>query len=208
MPKKLELKGKRFGKLLVVGYLGQNKYHKTVWLVRCDCGTEKAVIGSSMTSGSTTSCGCDRDRAVKNLNWKHGGRGSTEYNIWKNMRQRCNNPRNPAYKNYGARGVKICARWDDFSLFLKDVGKRPTERHTLDRIDNDGNCESGNCRWALRRTQSRNTRRNRRMTYKGKTQVLTDWANELDIDFYALMWRLDNGWTVERAFTTPSRRHS
>lgn len=95
--------------------------------------------------------------------WKHGHAGkhvkTSEYNIWRAMRARCANPKNPDYKSYGGRGISVCERWQDFSIFLSDMGERPSKNHSLDRIDNDGNYEPGNVRWATIQEQASNTSR-------------------------------------------------
>ena len=116
------------------------------------------------------------------------------------MRTRCNNPNREAYKNYGARGITVCKRWDSYENFFKDMGERP-EGKTLDRIDNDANYEPGNCRWATRQEQSDNNRRTRSIEYAGKTQSLREWCRELDLNYtttWARLYQLH--WPVGRAF--------
>lgn len=129
---------------------------------------------------------------------------SPEYNAWRALIQRCTNPRNPGYADYGGRGIRVCRRWlRSFSAFLADVGRRPTSQHTLERSNNDHGYEPGNVVWATRAEQLRNTRRTRHLTHDGRTQCLVDWAIELGIKPRALRARLDRGWTVEQALTIP-----
>ena len=117
------------------------------------------------------------------------------------MNRRCNNKNVKSYPNYCGRGIKICARWRDFANFLADMGQRPPGME-LDRINNDGDYEPGNCRWADLRTQARNKRSVRPITFGGRTQLLSDWATELGINLTTISMRLDvYGWSVERALT-------
>lgn len=129
-----------------------------------------------------------------------------EYHIWYGIIQRCNNPKNHAYGHYGGRGIKACARWqgeDGFEHFMEDMGARPDKNVSIDRIDNNGDYCPENCRWADKKTQGNNRRDNRPITFNGKTQNLTQWAEELGINRNTLHTRLNRGWSVERALMTP-----
>lgn len=127
------------------------------------------------------------------------------YKIWLSLKQRCTNPRNKGYKNYGGRGINVCRQWlTSFQEFLEDVGERPSPKHSLDRIDNDGDYEPGNVRWVIRGEQNRNKRGNVLLTWGGKTMLLTDWARGLGIAHATLRSRLTKGWSLERALTTPN----
>jgi hypothetical protein len=151
----IDLAGQRFGRLTVVSY-GKNA--REGWFCRCDCGVEWFVPSGSLRNGSTRSCGClKRDEMSQRLR-THGGAFMPEYKIWEAMRRRCSKPSDPSYKNYGARGISVCERWLDYGNFLADMGKRPTPKHTLDRTNNDGNYEPGNCHWATRSEQAKNRR--------------------------------------------------
>jgi hypothetical protein len=142
---------------------------------------------------------------ISAANRKHGDATHThrasEYRIWSLMIQRCNTPSNPAYRIYGARGIKVCRRWLSYENFLKDMGRRPSTKHTLERRDNDKGYTPSNCSWAPRKTQQRNMRRNRRITLHGKTQCLAAWSEELGIPRQTIANRLDRGWSVEKALT-------
>lgn len=136
---------------------------------------------------------------------KHGRRHSTEYNTWAGMKMRCLNPNNPKYPRYGGRGITICAEWvADFGAFFNDMGPRPSPAHTLDRIDNDGNYEPSNCRWALPKAQSNNRSTTRQFTYKDCTGTLYDIAAYTGVPRRLLRFRLDLGWDLTRAVEQPA----
>ena len=199
MSKKLQLKGKQFGRWTVLEYAGTWN-RNTHWKVRCDCGTERVIKGTYLTSGQSRSCGClmaDKNRERQT----HGETGSRLYYIWCAMRYRCENPTDPAYSNYGARGIKVCNRWQSFENFRADMGRRPKGK-TLDRIDNDGDYEPSNCCWSTYVEQTHNTRRNRWVTFNGKTLIVSDWARETGISESLIRYRLNHGWTTKQALTT------
>jgi hypothetical protein len=123
------------------------------------------------------------------------------------MKARCNNPQNPNYPRYGARGVKVCERWEsDFVNFLEDMGRSPGPGYSLEREDNDGNYEPSNCRWATKTEQARNRRSNKRLTFRGLTLTQAEWAERTGIPQSTLHLRVKYGWTVERALTQPLRK--
>ena len=160
--------GERFGRLKVIGratpQVDRRRRWRFRWRCRCNCGKEAMVLEDNLKGGRSRSCGClAQDRRVK-AQLKHGfnRRGETlpEYDIWKAMKQRCANPNNISYKHYGARGIKVCRRWErSFLAFIKDVGRRPSPNHSIDRIDNDGDYKPGNVRWATESQQQRNKRK-------------------------------------------------
>jgi hypothetical protein len=134
------------------------------------------------------------------------GRGTSTYNIWVMMKQRCHNPRCKDYPNYGGRGIRVCSRWiNSFANFLKDMGERPPGMQ-LDRLDNSGDYEPSNCRWATFSQQARNRRSNVVITFRGRSMVLTDWAKELGINWGTLKGRINRGWSVARVLSTPVER--
>lgn len=134
---------------------------------------------------------------------KHGLTGSTEHNIWCGIRKRCNNPRDRLYPYYGARGIKVCARWDDFAAFLADMGPRPSSQHSIERRDNDKGYEPINCCWATRIQQMRNKRDNRLLTHLGRTQCVTAWAAELGLSVHTIRKRLYGGASAGAALRRP-----
>ena len=151
MPAFINITGQRFGHLVAVARQGTAPDGHVLWWCRCDCGKTKLIPGGSLRSGSTKSFGCYHSQQY------HHRSKTPIWNCWKNMLQRCYNPKNPCYKNYGGRGIIVCDRWKEFVNFLADMGERPAGM-SLDRINNDGNYEPGNCRWATRKQQSQNRR--------------------------------------------------
>lgn len=169
---------------------------------RCDCGKFPHIaLINSMKSGRTTSCGCQQKRIAT----KHGLYRSMLYRKWNAMRARCNNPKSSRYKEYGGRGISICDRWKTLHAFIDDMGPTYFSGAEIDRKDVNGNYEPSNCRWLTHVEQASNKRSNVLIEWRGKNQCITHWANELGIPMQALRMRLSRyGWSVERAFTTPS----
>lgn len=132
---------------------------------------------------------------------------TSTHNSWVQMRARCNSKTHHAYARYGGRGITVCDRWDDFRNFFEDMGERPTGK-TLDRINNDGNYEPANCRWATRKKQSNNSSSVHPVSYNGKIQSITLWAEELGISRSLIASRLRRGWPIEKALTQSSRDYS
>lgn len=131
-----------------------------------------------------------------------GGKRSPEYNAWLHMRERCLDPKNPRYRDYGGRGIQVCNRWlSSFENFLKDMGDRPSPQHSLDRTDNGKNYELSNCQWATRLQQQNNTRWNTRVTVNGESRTLAEWARVSGLDYKLIFLRLQRGWTIEQAVT-------
>jgi len=213
MPKKIDLTGRRFGRLIVLHDTGERKNRCVAWHCKCDCGNEVDVRGDNLTSGNTTSCGCYNRERVVEANTTHGmSRQEKTYPVyvaWKSMLWRCENPNYKQYKDYGGRGVKVCEEWHDPVVFIDwALANGWREGLTLDRINNNGNYEPDNCRWATRKEQAQNRRSNHLVTFNGKTQCLTDWATELGINGRTLFYRIDRlHWPIERALTEPIRGH-
>lgn len=187
--KKLQLTGQRFGRLVVIGEATPSDptpggtQSRMRWLCRCDCGVERVVLRASLTSGNTKSCGCYRvEEGIKKgkATKKHGGYvgnyPSPEWYTWSSMKSRCTNPKNPGYKHYGGRGITICERWASFENFLADMGKRPSDELSLDRIDVNGPYAPDNCRWATVKQQTRNTRRSVFVEFRGETKTVAEWC--------------------------------
>lgn len=193
-----DLTGKTFGRLSVVRRAAPQqgkKQQKTRYVCACSCGAEKVIRGDALTSGATTSCGClSRERSTT-----HGMRHTVVYRKWIGMRQRCNDPNCPQYPRYGGRGIKVSERWNSFESFLEDMGLPPTGKHQPDRIDNDGDYELGNVRWATPQQNANNRSNNRFYEYCGERKTLREWANRTGIKYSTLQYRIDHGWTMERA---------
>lgn len=159
MAKKVDMVGQRIGRLKVISEAGRNKRKKVIWKCECDCGKIKTISRSSLQAGRTLSCGCQGRENRLRACTKHGWYGSPEHKSWRAMRDRCRNLKHSAYKNYGGRGITICKRWDDFRNFLKDMGVKPSNKHTIERRDNNGNYEPSNCMWDTVANQNKNKRR-------------------------------------------------
>lgn len=169
----------------------------------CECGTKWSVWRRSLYTGGTKSCGCFRREFSARKCTKHGMFYSRIYAIWVGMRQRCNNPRNQRYTFYGARGIKVCKRWDNFEDFLSDVG-HPPDGMSLDRINNNGDYEPGNVRWATHAQQMLNTRKNRHIEFDGQVMTVSQWAKKFGISPGTLSNRVFVlGWDIAKALTTP-----
>jgi hypothetical protein len=205
----IDLTGKRFGRWFVISRAENNSSGRACWLCRCICGTERVLAGILLRNGHSQSCGCFKREQIIVRSTKHGhnpanGPTSATYYSWASMINRCTNPRNKSFPRYGGRGIIVCERWFDFRNFLADMGEKPNGRLSLDRIDNNGNYERDNCRWATRKEQARNTRRNR--TLNGQTKSITEWAEIYKLPRWIIYDRLRLKWSIEKVLTTPVRR--
>lgn len=201
MAKPSDLSGLRYGRLLVTSLVYVRPRR---WSCVCDCGTVKIVQASALTSGNTKSCGCIHREQLSDRNRKHGMTDAPEYKIWQLMKARCRSNLE-RHKNYSGRGIKVCDRWNSFEAFIADMGPRPSPRHSIDRRDNSGDYEPGNCRWATPEQQMRNTRRNRLMTIAGVTRPLIEWCQEYKAPYHRTRDRMDRlGWPPLRALTQAS----
>lgn len=204
MPKRLDLTGKVFGKWKAIKFSHLNKTKAAYWKVECECGVIGIVRTSALTDGSSTSCGCVAGELISKSRTTHGSTSSPEYHAWRGLKKRCLLEDNASYIHYGARGIKVCKEWlNSFETFLNDMGLKPTPKHTIERIDVNGNYEKSNCKWATWQEQQRNRRNNRLVEWGGKIKCISDWAEELGVNRSALSYRLINGgWSTEKAFCT------
>jgi hypothetical protein len=205
------LTGEPFGRWVVIGFSGPNPRRGGNWSCRCKCGAERVVIGESLTSGKSTSCGClfrENSRTAATTHGHTRGREmSPEYGSWRAMVERCTNPANKCYPLYGGRGIVVCGRWrDSFEAFLEDMGARLSPKHSLDRIDPNGGYEPENCRWLTHKEQCRNRRRHTTLTHLGETLCVSEWAERIGISVNTLHYRLSRGWDAERTLTEPVRK--
>lgn len=172
---------------------------KRYYIFKCDCGKEKSIIFQNVLCGYSKSCGC---LLLKGNNTKHGGKGTRLYNIWKSMRERCNNPNNINHKTYYDNGIKVCAEWDDFSVFKKwALSNGYSEKLTIDRIDSKGNYNPLNCRWATYIEQANNTKSTRFITFNGKTLSYSQWERELGLSRGLISSRISKGWNIEKVLS-------
>lgn len=208
MPPRKDLVGQQFGRLTVVEFAGINKKRNALWLCKCECGGTKTVTSYELTHSLIKSCGCLSKENLSILhtnNLIHGLANSRTFKIWVGMKQRCLNPNNSSYFKYGGRGITVAPRWiNSFENFLEDMKEAPAGC-SIERIDNNGDYEPGNCKWSNPKEQARNRRSSYLITYQGRTQSLAAWAEELDIKYVTLRARLEVfKWTVEQSFTTPT----
>lgn len=179
--------GNKYGKLTPIEVIEKNKHGLLLYNCLCDCGNIKVVGSRYLTEGRITSCGCARKKSK-------GKSNSITYKSWISAKQRCLNPNNHNYKNYGRRGIKMCERWiNSFVAFLEDMGERPSPNHTLDRIDNNGNYEQSNCRWATKREQSNNTRTNRLIKINDKEITVSEFSRKYGINISNVFYELKKG---------------
>lgn len=204
-----KLNGQRFGRLVA----GDVIRRPGKWYIqcKCDCGKEKLVRHDHLKSGRTSSCGCYKIEVTKLSNTRHGDCRRTEdhapeFTAWVGMNDRCGNPRNPAFHRYGGRGIQVCEEWkESYPAFLAHVGRKPSPEHSIERINNDGNYEPKNVRWATKVEQCNNRRTNRFLEFRGKTQTIAQWGREVGISNLTIQARLKYGWSTEKTLTTPVR---
>lgn len=196
--------GYRIGKLVVVEYLGLNENKRNIWKCRCDCGNEKIYMTSQLTNGKTKSCGCSHHEIGKYLR-KYNDRDRKLYYRWTLIKQRCNNPNNKRYKDYGGRGITICNEWNNDFYSFRDwaISNGYEENLTIDRIDNNKGYSPDNCRWVTNKQQANNKRTNRYITIDGITKTMKQWADEYNIDYHTVQNRIFHGWDEIEAIITP-----
>lgn len=207
MTARLDVSGQRYGRLVAISFSRRNSTGNTLWNCKCDCGNELEVLLPSLRRGNTRSCGCWLKELRIERKTTHGKKRTRAWLSWASMRARCLNQKNPAYKDYGGRGIVICQRWlDSFQNFFDDMGDRP-DGLSLERIDVNGNYEPGNCKWATDKEQTRNQRRTRRITFNGETLSSAEWGERLAMPSRLIRYRIDTlGWDVESALTRPVQK--
>lgn len=203
MPKKAKnLIGKQFEKLTVVSNGKKTHDGRSLLNCLCDCGNSTTILAFHW--GEIKSCGClVKEKNIERLK-THGYTATPTHKTWLNMKNRCLNPNATGFRHYGGRGIKMCDRWLKFSNFLADMGEKPPGL-TLERINVDGDYSLKNCKWATIEEQSRNTTRNRFITFEEETRTLKDWAKINNINYSTIRHRLNSGWSVEKTLTVPAR---
>lgn len=175
--------GKKFGRLKVIGRAGCQG-SKATWFCECECGATKVVLGESLRNGRSRSCGCLRRGLSSRCMTTHGMSGTRPYQIWQNMIRRCSDSTLSSYWRYGGRGISVCPRWRVFENFWRDMDKGYEDSLTIDRIDNDGNYEPGNCRWATPSEQSRNKESSLLIEYQGTKLPLIEVADAAKVNYF------------------------
>lgn len=219
----INLTGRKIGRWLVGEYVPKGSHPKTVhhagWKCVCECGRTGIVWTGPLNRGASNSCGCITAETASRRSKTHGKSRTAEHTAWKRMVGRCHNSRSKDWKNYGGRGIKVCAGLkQSFSAFLALIGDRPSESHSIDRRDNSRNYACGRCkecakkkwelnvRWATRGEQNRNRRNTLTITWQGITRPLAEWCEIQSIPYQRAFSRIARGWDAERALTAPPRR--
>ena len=187
MPEKIDLVGRRFGKLTVLAEHPERKCHEIMWVCKCDCGNTKVIRGNNLRQGKSTTCGCSTI--------KHGMRNTRLWSVWDGIRKRCYNPNHKWYKRYGGRGITICDEWlkDHGAFFSWALANGYQDSLTIDRIDNNGNYCPENCRWIDMKTQLNNRCNNIPVEINGETKTIGEWAAITRIDYQTLYRRYRRG---------------
>lgn len=214
MPVAENLSGKRFGKLVAVCDIGRTSRGR-IWNCICDCGAETTSISTYLKNGHKRSCGCLHAESARVAGEKQRTHGHTskerkksasEYHAWSSMKSRCLNPNVHNYKRYGARGITVCERWADFQNFYADMGPKPSSKHSLERLDTNGNYEPKNCVWADAFQQASTRTNVRSIEAFGKIMTAAAWSRETGIPATVIRNRLDSGWDVEKALSVSVRK--
>lgn len=199
--------GTKFGRLTVIdGSIRLNGQLKLK--CRCDCGTEKFIRPGHLSNNTTQSCGCLASELSSKRATVHGelvnhSPRTPEYKSWQKMIGRCVNPNNHAYENYGGRGISVFPDWvKSFAVFLSYIGRKPTSEHSIERIENGGNYEPGNVRWATMVEQANNRRTNRRISFCGTTLTAAQWELKTGIKSFTILERIKRGWSITKTLTT------
>jgi hypothetical protein len=189
--KAIDLTGQVFSNLKVITRAGYHETYRTIWLCRCLlCKRGVKVRSYGLRSGQNTSCGCDRIKRLREAATTHGKTKTPEYATWRQMLYRCRTPTSANYDDYGGRGIDFDPRWESFEVFLRDMGRRPSARHSLDRRDNDLGYWPDNCRWTTAKKQLRNRRDNLYLTVNGVTRLVVEWAEITGLSQWTIKSRM------------------
>lgn len=181
--------GSKFGMVTVISKTDIRSGTHRLWQCSCDCGRNVLATMSDLRTGRRKSCGCLKGANLITNGAHIGGKRMPEYGIWAGMKERCSNPKCKKFERYGSRGISVCEDWQDFASFLKDMGRRPSRDHSLDRRDNDGNYEPGNCRWVVLEVQANNKSTNVFLTIDGEKRSLTQWSKVAGIHQMTIRYR-------------------
>jgi hypothetical protein len=198
--------GMKFNRWTVIERAENTKLGQAQWKCICECGNTSIVAGRDLRQNKSRSCGCLQRETATIVKRTHGKSNTRLHRIWSAMRARCYNLNSHEYDRYGGRGIEVCEEWrSNFESFYEWAIKNGyADSLSIDRINNDGNYEPSNCRWATNKVQASNRRTIRLIEYKGEKKILMDWAETLKINYHTLASRLHSGkWTIEEAFSTP-----
>lgn len=195
-----DLVGQKFGRILVISRDHVDKNRHVYWKCLCDCGVETVIASSSLLNGRTRSCGCLARELTSKTHFKHGMKNTRLYGIWSKMKERCNDTENPKFARYGGHGISVCEEWQKSFISFKDwaLAHGYKDNLSIDRINNDGNYEPSNCRWADAITQANNTSANRRITIDGETHTITEWERIMGYKHGVIFARLNYGKMSEK----------
>ena len=203
---KRDLTGMSFGRLSVIAPIGVDKFRRTIWKLRCSCGKFVTVQVGDLTSGRTNSCGCLKIEMLIKRTRTHGESDSTpEYIAWKAMHRRCKKNNKYKKRRYWDRGIRVCKRWEEFKNFLIDMGRRPSDKHSIDRINNNKGYSLKNCRWATVEEQSFNKQNSVITRYRGNIISLMELSKIVKVKYATLLYRYHRGYRGIRLYK-PSRK--
>ena len=207
-----DLTGRIFGKLKVLHIGERAKNSHIQWLCECECGNEKLILGSSLRSKRTNSCGCYRSQEAKRNNTKNKTTrrkiNPMEYVVWQSVKQRCYDSKCVSYEYYGGRDIKVCDRWlESFENFYEDMGERPTDKHKLGRLDIQKNYEPSNCKWTLKTLRLNIGKNSRYLTVDGETKTMKEWSIISGIRYGAIKDRVNRGWEHKEAIFKPTGKY-
>lgn len=198
MRKIQDLTGKVIGKLTVIRKSPEKKYNQTTWECLCSCGNTTLVVTGSLNTGRIAGCIKCKSNAT------HGLSRSKEYHAWQRIKVRCYHKNREEYKSYGGRGITVCKRWlNSFENFYADMGDCPSNSHSIDRIDVNGNYEPSNCRWATLKEQCNNKRTNHFLEFNGESKTIQQWCDFFGLADTTVHNRLKRGWSIEDTLTKP-----
>lgn len=208
----LSLIGSKFGRLTVLnlrGFIrhkGSEDHRMAMWYCRCDCGKDACVAGNALTTGNTKSCGCLRVVGIVKHGYASGGGKHRLYMVWLTMRERCRNPHNESFPDYGGRGIYVCDRWQKFEAFLEDMGSTWKRGLKIERTDNNGPYCKENCYWATDLEQANNKRNNRYLSFAGERLTVAQWSRRTGLKSGLIQDRISRGWESDRVLSILDQR--
>lgn len=201
--RKIEMIGRKFGDWIVLEEV-EKRNNKRAFLCQCACSKQYVVMGDNLRNGTSEQCMSCSSKIKGGKHKTHGMTNTKVFDLWHSIKQRCNYPKHRSYKNYGAKGIRICERWaQSFEAFYEDMGDPPSLTHQIDRIDSKGNYEPGNCGWVTPKEQQNNKSNNVNLTFLGVTQSVAMWADKLGVNPTTLHWRISAGWSDAAVVSTP-----